>query len=98
MVRGPGDSHTRHASARRLRTHTRINWQYFFHPPLRVLVFELNLQFVAMMCRVISNLFVSRWPPSETFLYDLGFQRRGRDIKTLMEREREREREKKRER
>ena len=51
-----------------------------------------------MMCRVISNLFVSRWPPSETFLYDLGFQKRGRDIKTLMEREREREREKERKR
>jgi hypothetical protein len=44
MVGGSGGVHEHHASARRLFARSCVDWQYIFHPPLRVMVFQLNVR------------------------------------------------------
>ena len=44
MVGGSGELHAHHVLARRLIANSCVDWQYIFHPPLRVLVFQLHFR------------------------------------------------------
>ena len=45
MVGGSGDLHAHYVSARRPFARSCVDWQYIFHPPLRVMVFQLHFRF-----------------------------------------------------